>query len=181
MLMKQCPLYVWEDRLDTARLICRSLKRRCSSRGGLIFYAEQGSSSAHNVCWFDGCVLDAAWFDYSFHGGPCLPSLLNIRRARCWLRAWPYLKSYELSDSHKVPLEHWWPALNGAWPSFWLLLSPEVILSCRCLSLLSSGVWASWSGFDLHTHSGSVPAFVRPLKDDKIQCWMGAGSPQAVH
>lgn len=45
-----------------------------------------------------------------------------------------------------------------------------------CLSLLSAGVRASQSGFDLHTHSGSVPAFTRPLKDDKIQCWMGAGS-----
>lgn len=61
--------------------------------------------------------------------------------------------------------------------SFGLLSSTGDILSRRhaCLSLLSRGVWASRSGFDLHTHSGPVPAFLRPLKDDKIQCWMGAG------
>lgn len=55
---------------------------------------------------------------------------------------------------------------------------------CQVRRLLPSrrhGIWAGWSGYDLHTHTGSVSVFTRPLKDDKIQCRLGVGSLQAVH
>lgn len=65
--------------------------------------------------------------------------------------------------------------INGAWPLLWLLSSSEVTPSRR------HGIWAGWSGYDLHTHTGSVSVFTQPLKDDKIQCRLGVGSLQAVH
>lgn len=47
-----------------------------------------------------------------FTVGPCLlRGVLNIRRARCWLRPWTCLKATKMSGTRKVELKHWWPAL----------------------------------------------------------------------
>lgn len=90
-----------------------------------------------------------------------------------------YLRSYEQSDGHKVPvdvddLRQWDMNVLSVVQSAGYPVRP-----LSCLTLLSSGVWPSQSGFDLHTHSGSVPAFARPLEDDTIQCWDGSWEPGA--
>lgn len=158
------------EEIDTGRLIRLSLRWRCSSRGASSFHAERGSSSAHNVCWFDGCVLDSVWFDYLFRGGALFACAVEHSPGEP--------ADYEHDRISKLRAE-WQPqgsaetlmtCINGAWPFPELLSSPEVILSrpLSCLSLLTGDVWAGRSRFDLHTRPGSVPAFTRPLKDDKI-------------
>lgn len=107
---------------------------------------------------------------------PCLPPLLNILRERG--------ADYEHDRISKLRAE-WQPqgaaetlmtCINGAWPFFPDCCQARTLFCPAAALSLSAGVGASQGAFDLHTHSGSVPAFARPLKDDKIQCWVGAGS-----
>lgn len=165
------------EEIYTPWLICLSLKWRRLSRGASSFMP---SDVPHQlimfVDWMD-VYLTLRDLITRFHGGPFA---VEHPRGEVLIASMTVSQSYKLSDSHEVLLKHWWPALMvhdrfSDCYQVWRLSCPI------SLSLLSCGVWASRSGFDLHTHSGSVPAFAQPQKDDKIQCRMGVGSLQALH
>ena len=152
MLMKQWPLDVWGDKHTTTDMSEPQMTELIWR--GFIFPAERGSSSAHNVCWFDGCALDSTWFDYSFHGGLVCLRCWTFCRNEALITSMTVSQSYELSDSHKVRPKHWWPALMVRDRFF------PTVVKCGRYSVpplplsLSAGVRSSQGAFDLHTHSG---------------------------
>ncbi len=129
--MKQCPLYVWGDRLDTAQLICLSPNWRRLSRGASSFMP---SEVPHQLVMFVD-LMDVFLIPRDLI--TCFTEGLVCRR--CWTFAGQGA-DYEHDRISKLRAE-WQPqgaawtlmtCINGAWPSFWLLLSLEVILSRRC-------------------------------------------------
>lgn len=109
MLMKQWALDVWGDKYSTTDMC--ELQMTCTCLVGLHSLSCWVSSSVHNACWFDGCVLD-------FHMVWLLISQWTLfvlavvhSQGEVLITSMTIFQSYELSDSHKVPPKHWWPAL----------------------------------------------------------------------
>lgn len=119
------------EKIDTARLICLSLKWRRSSRGASSFMPGE---VPHQLVMFvdlmDVCSVPRGLITLFTVGLVCL---------RCWTYA-VRGADYERGRVSKRRAE-WQPqgtaetlmaCINGAWPFFGLLSSPKVILSRRC-------------------------------------------------
>lgn len=160
------------EKIDTAWLTCRSLKWRCSSWGASSFIP---SEVPHQLKMFvdlmDVYLIPSDLITLFTVGLVCL---------LYWIFA-GWGADYKQERISKLWAE-WQPqgttetlmtCINGAWPFFGLLSSPEVILSRCCPVSLCYPVVYMQAGVGLIC---TLTAFTRPLKDDKIQCWMGAGS-----
>lgn len=170
--------------VDTAWLIRLSLKWWCSSRGVSSFMPNE---VPHQLIMFVD-LMDA----YLIPRDLITPFTVGLVCLRCWtFTRWG--ADYEHDRISKLRAE--WQAqggvetlmtcINGAWPFFWLLSSPEVILSRRCPVSLCYPVVCGQAGVGLICTLTPV-LFQRSCGHSRMIKYsvgweLGAGSPQAVH